>query len=182
MNKFLQAFMVVAVVLVVLVAAGLVAMSLWNADPNVRSALVAAIGMFAVGIWSHRQIKKREIEARHFVDKRDAYMKFMDLFFDVMKGQRLKRPTRDRKLVEDLATIKKYLMVWAGPEMLGAWDKFEAEAEAAAASANPTDALLSFDNLLRAIRKDLGHNDTLLASGSLISMILKSEDKARIQS
>ena len=174
--------MVVAVVLVVLVAVGVGAVSLWNADPNVRSALVAAIGMFAVGIWSHRQIKKREIEARHFVDKRDAYMKFMDLFFDVMKGQRLKRPTRGSKLVDDLATIKKYLMVWAGSEMLDAWQKFEAEAESSASSSDPTDALLSFDNLLRAIRKDLGHNDTLLAPGSLISMILKSEDKTKLRS
>jgi len=177
MSKFPQAFIIVSVILIALVTVGIVVAIIWNADPNVRSALVAGIGMFAVAILSHRQIKKREIDARHFVDKREAYMKFMDLFFDLMKGQRLKKPTKDRRLVEDLATIKKYLMVWSGAEMLDAWERFESQAQAAPSSPDPTKTLMSFDNLLRAIRKDLGHNDTLLDQGALVSMILKSEDK-----
>ena len=180
MTKFLQVFIMVAAVIIVLVAAAVVVASLWNADPNVRSALVAAIGMFVVGIWSHRQIKKREIDARHFADKRDAYMKFMDLFFNLMKGQRLKKPTKDSRLVEDLSTIKKHLMVWSGPEMLDAWEQFESETQAAASTSDPKEVLMRFDSLLRAIRKDLGHNDTLLAPGALVSMILKSEDKMKL--
>lgn len=179
MSNFLQFFIVAATVLVLIaVAVGLV-VSLWNTDPNVRSALVAAIGMFAVALLTHRHIKKREIDARHFVDKREAYMKFMDLFFDMMKGQRLKKPTKDSRLVEDLATIKKYLMVWAGAEMLDAWELFEAQAQDATSSPDPKKALMSLDSLLRAIRKDLGHNDTLLDPGALVSMILKSEDKVK---
>ena len=176
MARFLQFFIVAAAIIMLVV----LVVGIWNADPNVRAALVAAIGMFAVAILSHRQIKKREIDARHFVDKREAYMKFMDLFFDVMKGQRLKKPAKDSKLVEDLATIKKYLMVWAGAEMLDAWERFESQAQAATSNPDPTKTLMSFDNLLRAIRKDLGHNDTLLDQGALVSMILKSEDKVKL--
>ena len=173
MAKFLQVFIVVAAVIMFVV----LVVGLWNADPNVRSALLAAIGMFLVGIWSHRQIKKREIDARHFVHKRDAYMQFMDLFFKLMRGQRLKKTTKDSQLVDSLSTIKKHLMIWSGPEMLDAWEKFEDETQESVSNPDPKDVLVRFDNLLRAIRKDLGHDDTLLAPGALVSMILKSEDK-----
>ena len=81
---------------------------------------------------------------------------------------------QQEELVKKMASFKKSLMVWGGPEVIRAWNAFELKSQA---QLSPAETMKKFDNLLRAIREDLGHDDGVLPSGSLAALILVPEDK-----
>ena len=62
--------------------------ALTQAEPEVQSGILAVVGSISVAIWSHRSAKKREIEARHFAEKRAAYMECLDAFFGVLGSKK----------------------------------------------------------------------------------------------
>ena len=148
--------------------------SLLRADANTRSGVIGFIGVIAVALYTHYQTKKREISARHFSDKREGYVKFVDLFFDLTQSAKTNSKMPQKELVEKLLRFKKALIIWGGPEILGLWNSFEANAND---KQSPDEMMRVFEDILRAIRRDLGHDDSALPHGSLVALILVAEDK-----
>ena len=68
----------------------------------------------------------------------------------------------------------KDLTIWGNAEMVKAYHKFVLPVEE---QAEPTNRFLLLENLLRTIRKDLGHDDSSLDPGELIGLMLDKEGK-----
>ena len=168
---------VIVGMLVIVAAISIVGVLVWSlrgADANTRSGVIGFIGMISVALFTHYQTKKREISARHFSDKREGYIKFVDLFFDLTQSAKANDRMPQKDLVEKLLPFKKALIIWGGPEILGLWNSFEAKAND---KQSPEEMMRMLEDILRAIRSDLGHDDSALPYGSLVALILVAEDK-----
>lgn len=181
-------FSILAVVYLLIVAAALWFFYIFfETEPEVQAALLTVLASVAIAGWAHRSGKKREIAARHFVEKRQAYMKMIDTVYGALMAGKPGQPRKSKqKLVADLLNFKKNLMVWADADFIRYWNEFETELdklerektkEKTKASVNP---LLLWDRLLRELRKDLGQDDTALQDGELAALLLLADEKKHV--
>ena len=158
--------------LVLLGASALVVYSWLKADANTRFGVIGVVGTLVSAVLVHKQTKKREADARMFAEKRKAYVGFLDLFFD-MSGRVGDKPT-DEQLRERMLEFKKALLVWGDTDAFALWRSLEG---GVGNSKNPREVLLHLDKILRLMRKELGHDDSLLPEGELAASILVAEDR-----
>jgi hypothetical protein len=74
-------------------------------------------------------------------------------------------------VIKRLWEFKKNLLIWGGPNMIKAMMDFEKGASEEAT------VLANVENLIRATREELGHDDSKLPTGSLIAMLLNERHK-----
>jgi hypothetical protein len=170
--------------------------SLLEADPGITAAIIGAIAVVIAGMWSHYTTRRREINSRHFIEKKNAYMQFIEMMFEfIMEAKEEDDPSKKNKVpkheskevMAKMLNFKKELLVWGNHEVISAMQNFEARAgiDSADEASKEKDSIHLFlvvDDLLRAIRKDLGHNDSQLKRGSLSGMLLIAEDREKVLS
>lgn len=181
-KKPVQIIAAAVAIAVVLALGGWFIFALLKAEPGIQSGILALIGVTVSGIIAHRSAKKREIEARHFAEKREGYKAFINIIFDTLLAAKLgKKPPTDKELANRLVEHKKMLMTWADADVIKMWNEAEINF-VDVGKKSPHEILLIWDKLLRAMRKDLGKDDSQLDDGELVSLILLAEDKVRNQS
>lgn len=151
--------------------------ALIQAGPQFQSGILALVGSTAIAIWSHRSAKAREIEARHYREKRAAYMEFLESFFSLLNastGIKPKPPMEE--LAAQLQNYRRMLLLWGNLDVIRSWRKLE---DLILNAGDPHKALVLYDEFLREIRRDLGHDDPLLKQGELISLLLKPDARTR---
>ena len=154
--------------------------SFFKVGAAIQSGILALIGISASAIMAHWFAKKREIEARHFAEKREGYNSFMDIMFDLLTATKLgRKPPSERELATRLLKYKKMLLIWADAPVIKMWD--EIESSLANTDQDPKKVLLMWDRLMREMRKDLGKDDSGLAVGGLVSLILLAEEKHKVK-
>ena len=155
-----------------LFSAALAAFSLIYASGDVRAALLGAFAVASVTLYSNWQIKKREREARFFTEKQAAYQRFADLLSNLMKNS--DKNINHSELRIGMTNFVKDLTIWGNAEMIKTYHKFVLPVEEQAEPINP---FWRLEDLLRAIRKDLGHDDSSLEPGELIGLMLDPKRK-----
>lgn len=150
-------------------------LAIQEADANVKAGIIGLLGMFLAAILTNFFTRRREINARHFSEKREAYAKFIDIVFSIVSSINSGRNLSEQSLANKIMGFKKELMVWGGPEVIQSWNDFEIQSEKV--SEDPKDILSAVERLLRAIRKDLGHDDRRLKFGSLLGLLMLAKDK-----
>ncbi|MDE2976142.1 MAG: hypothetical protein OXU63_01325 [Acidobacteriota bacterium] len=83
----------------------------------------------------------------------------------------------DKTILERFMPFKKALLVWASPKMIETWDAFEVAGSDPEAMKDARATMLRLDDILRAMRSDLGHDDSALPRGKLVSLILVAEER-----
>ena len=153
--------------------------SIWKSDANSRSILMGIIGTVLSVSYTHYKTKEREISARHFSEKRECYMKFIDLLFDVILSEKQNSDIFKETIAKQIPSFKKEMIVWGGSDIIETWNSFEMQEEN-----NPSleERVRMLDGILRVIRKDLGHNDSMLPHGSLVALFLATKDKKTLLS
>ena len=178
--KFITTYRLWIVLFVVTVPLVILLVSTWkSADANTRFGVVAAMtglmGTVVGASTTHYQTKKREIASRHFAEKREAYMEFVDLLF-TMAG-RGKRPSQ-QQLENRMLDFRKGLLVWGGSDVFKVWNLIE---ENPRGEASNVEALKRLDEILRRIRLDLGHDDSSLGVGELADFLLVAKDRGKLK-
>ena len=147
----------------------------FKADAGFQSAILALIGTVAAGIFAHISAKRREAESRHFEAKRKGYMELINLMMDMVVSTKTNaRGPSNKTLLKKMVEFKKVLLIWSDADVIKAWDRFE---RCAGNLSDPEATFEIWDDLLRAMRKDLGKEDSRLAKGELLALILTAEDK-----
>ena len=152
------------------------ASNMQEADANVRARIVGILGALGAAILTNFYTKRREINARHFSEKREAYRKIIDIVFQTISSTRSGKALPKKALVDKMAIFKKELMVWGSPGVIQAWNSFELQSQNAP-DTDPRNIVTAMERVLRVIRKDLGHDDRLLGFGSLFGLVIVAEDK-----
>ena len=148
-----------------------------EADANVKASIFGVLGVLLPAILTNFFTRRREINARHFSEKRGAYGEIIDIIFDVISSTKSGKNLPDKALVNKMMVFKKKLMVWGGPEVIESWNEFEIESERA--GDDPKKILTAIERVLRAMRKDLGHDDNRLKFGSLFGLLILAKDKKK---
>ena len=122
---------------------------------------------------THYWTKKREVQASHRLRQSEVYNEFMEntivkLFQEVRRGQ-LQQGV-DEGLQNYMISFVGALIVWGSPSVINAYRQFQKSTDAA-----PEMLFSSLENLLREIRKDLGHNDKDLKQYDLYNLFLRGD-------
>jgi len=141
-------------------------------NASIKASLLGMGTAISAAIITHNYSQKREIRARHFLEKSKAYMHIFDLIFEVIRMTKESKELTEKQMIERSMEIKKSLMIWGDQNVLKAWMKFEE-----GSSKNPNEIITYIDNVIREIRKDLGHNDNKLETGDLFKLVIKAEDR-----
>jgi len=151
--------------------------SLYDFDPRFTAALIAFSGTVWATLFAHGRVKEREIEARQFPEKSAAYDIIITLLIDSVRNVKTGDSIPEKELLDRMFEFKKKLIVWGGDGLINSWNDFEISYDS---TANPEVIILTMENLLRAIRKDLGHKDRNLKKFALWALFLIKEDKEKI--
>ena len=148
------------------------------AKPELRLGVLTAVGSGAALIWTSSLQAKRERQSRLFESKRAAYSHFFDLLFSMLRAQKLDSEVDQDKLMQDFSAFTQNVMTWGSAETINAFNSWQR-----GNLSHSDDVKTIFRNievLLRALRKDLGHNDTALESFALSKLILKVEEHHKL--
>ncbi|WP_041793821.1 hypothetical protein [Micavibrio aeruginosavorus] len=152
--------------------------SLMASPPEITAAIIGALGALAIGFWTQRGTKTLEINSRHFIEKRGAYIIFINLLFELFNTQRNGGPLSQEEMTEALMKFKRELMIWGDQKIIKTLESYERLCFEN--SGDIKKQILTIDKILREIRKDLGHRDNQLKDGDLVLMFIKAEDKDKL--
>jgi len=103
-----------------------------EASDDIKAAVIGIFGTAIIAIYANYESRQREIEARHFAEKRQAYMAFVDIFFSLLNNavsekskpkeiQKKQKPLPVKEMIE----FKKNLMFWGSAKAIQAWNDYE---------------------------------------------------------
>lgn len=139
---------------------------IWNVfksiDPTLAAGIIAASATVIVSvvtvILSKKQERKVEIETQLREKKVPVYERIIEFIFLLTFAEKLgkKQPT-DKEMIKFFADTTRDLVIWGSHDMVKAFGDFR-EAMMSIPNNNPTHILASVEDLLFAVRKDLGHH------------------------
>ena len=179
LGAFFAYVVVLAGIIIVLLVPWYIYANLQNFNPNIIATIAAALigGFFALKGYS--ESKKREVAARHFSEKKIAYKNFTDMIFRLVQNAGTKNAVSQKDISKAIYNFRNEIIVWGDAETLRA---YEGLSKGENPDADNGDTLISMDTLLRAIRKDLGHNDRKLKKGEIVKIFLNDEGKEELDS
>ena len=144
-------------------------------DNQTRIAVVTAMVTVGTLVYTQTLTSKREIAARQFAKKAEAYEEVMATIAGLMKASHKGEEVDETALVDSLSAIVPKLTVWAGPEVLQAWILMSTPTD------KPLGGLVAGSTLITALRKELGHeNDSVLGPLGALSAMMKRDENGNI--
>lgn len=141
-------------------------------DSEIAAATIAFLGTITAGIGavviSNQRTKAREIAEAHRPIKTELYMSFATEMIGILrqsKGGSNLDPEAMRRLEDFFFDFTTKVMMWGSPAVLSAYGKFRK------AGGSP-DIVLLVDDVLQAMRKDLGLSNWNLQRGDLFKLFL----------
>ena len=141
-------------------------------------ALTALISIIAL-IYNNLRQQEREIKSRHFSEQRQAYQKVGDLLFDIMNSVTGTEQLDNDETLKRSRMIVKDIMFWGSANTVNQYNLFIRN------SSQPIEenSMANFhnvENLLRALRKDLGHNDKKMEHLGLSKLLIKGDEHHKL--
>lgn len=160
---------------------GIVALGrfLTSLDSDLALVIVAAAATGIVSIVSVALSKAYETRANIWKDlrakKTPVYEQIVEMLFKVMFADKLgdKRPT-ESELLQFFAKTTEQITIWGSDDLVKAFSEFKT---VAGTSENPVQAIFLFEDLLLAIRRDLGHRNKGLDRGSILRLFITDIDE-----
>ncbi len=162
-------------------------------SPELRAMLLAALATPVVAILSvvitHFYARKREIEAMQRASKVVFYEEFLNEYFDLLLKATEKKPGTaqvgqlgpklQRKIKDHVAKTARNLMLWGGRDTVRAYLKMRDQASRGPKSETDNGIpiiLQQFEDLLFAIRHELGHSNRGVSKGDLLKLFITDLD------
>lgn len=178
----LKAILFIVFVLVVLGAIGyglwcvVAAVLFWivSQESQVAAAIIAFSGTVIAGIATvviaQQRSKSREIAEAHRPKKTDLYNSFIVTMIGILrkhKGTDPKKLEGDKEIEEFFYEFTAEVVLWGSPSVLGHYGTFRNLGQE-----RTRDIILVMDDVMQAMRKDLGLSNWGLARGDLMKMFL----------
>jgi hypothetical protein len=164
----------------VIVAVGLsIALLRWtilgvlDLDEKYAAAIIAGcitiFGSVITVVYTQRKTKSREIENSHRPQKAEVYKKFMEkMVIELLKAtkeQTIDDPEVRKALESVFLEFTGEVIVWGSPAVVRAYAAFRSGSDG-------VDILFRVDDLLQAMRADLGNSNWGLARGDLFKLFI----------
>ncbi len=167
-----------------IVLAGAIVWGFWTTitslDSGVAAAVIAASATILVSvfslIWSRRKEQQLAREEAHREHKRAVYEEFFDFWFTMFAPDAPEKT--ETEIQQFAASWTPKLLLWGSGEMLAAYGKFRATAllENADAKQQGLVMMAALEDLIFAIRKDLGHSNNGLKQADVLRLFINDID------
>ena len=160
---------------------GLVALVCWGFVEAVQAepAIVGSIGVAAAGaigvVWQQRQAEKARIREAHRDRMKPIYYDLLGTVFKKMGGKGDESDPKAEEFFRDLKA--RQLTLGASSAMVQAFNAWGKETAQAQKEGSDLNAVVAWEVLLRAIRKDLGHEDSDLPPLELLRLFITDFDE-----
>ncbi len=141
----------------------------------VANAIINAITNLGTELKVFNETKKLEIKKLHFKDIKKTYDPFMSVIFEMLDDT--KKPSQE-KLNRVVRKFRQDLIVWGGAESLLVMEKIERANHVM--GSQDLNFCMIIDELLFAIRIDLGHSNKGIPKGSMVKALLDVKSKDAI--
>ena len=175
--KFLRYTITFLLVVTVVAVVGWALLStftlLRSLDSSLAGTVITAIAGIIGLLYTQWQAKSREIAEGHRSNKIDVYNTFFEIVDSFMASakangnEQIQSDDISPELKKQFATLNRGLIIWASPAVIRSWLKFR---EASAQS--PSSIMLAVDDMMQAIRKDLGNSHFGLKRGDVVKNYL----------
>jgi hypothetical protein len=146
-----------------------------QAEPAVVGAVATATLGVAGVVWQQRQSEKARVREAHRDRMTPVYHELLKRVWQLV-GREDEEPTEE--MVEFLRDLKaRQLILGAPKEMILAFNRWELEANAAQEKGDGIALIFAWEALLRAMRRDLGHDDSGLPRGELLRVFMDHLDQ-----
>ena len=145
-----------------------------RAEPAVvGSVATAVVGLFGV-LWQQQRSEEARLREAHRTRMTPVYDDLLKMFLDNLgSGSGMNSEAED--FMKDLKG--RQLLLGASTEMIRAFNDWQRSTVAAQADDDAMTAIFAWEELLRAIRRDLGHNDSGLQRGELLRVFVADFDE-----
>ena len=147
-------------------------------DSTFAAALVAASATVVVSVLSvliAKHLDRRsEISISLRQQKVAAYQALTGLTFSIQYGEKLGKKLTEQEMLQRFAEMMPQLVTWADAGVITSFTTFR---RAATSSGGPISVLFAMEEVYRAIRKDLGHDDNRLKKGDILGLFVNDVDK-----
>ncbi|MBW4542150.1 MAG: hypothetical protein KME43_23880 [Myxacorys chilensis ATA2-1-KO14] len=169
----LLALIGVAIYLMMKIAADL----LLALDPRVAAAIVAASATVLVSVFSVLVSKFLERRAKIIQEIRDkkipVYEELIDFVFKIVRSSKKGEQLPEDEVEDFMFSFTQQVIVWGSDSVLHAFYKFRHNGD----SGDGQQAVLCMEELLLAIRRDLGHGNKGLSQGKILGLFINDFDQ-----
>lgn len=146
-----------------------------RAAPAVAGPVAAALLGVAGVVWQQRKSERTRLREAH----RDRMIPVYDeLLLAIWKQAESKNSEPSPEMIAFMKDLKRrQLLLRASSDMILAFKQWEVDTQAAAERKEATKMAFALEELLRAIRRDLGHIDSALVRGELLRVFVSDFDE-----
>lgn len=151
-------------------------------DPRISAALITgllAIIATSLSITIPKYLeKKMEIE-EHLRDKKSqTYKELVELLFKILMDKKINDPVIEKEIIKITSKFTENLILWGSEEVITSYKSFRMYFINHHAGKNLNiEAIRALENLLLAIRKDMGHKNRNLKDGDILSLFINDIDE-----
>jgi len=148
-----------------------------NLESDLAVAIVAAAASVLVSVLSiavGRLFETRaKIQEQNREKKVPVYEELMEFMMRVLLGNTLGKPVPEAEVIQFLMDFTQRIMVWGSDDVLLAWVKFRRQTiQSGAGNGKPLDAIFIFEDIVKAMRRDLGHRNSGVERGDILALFV----------
>lgn len=141
-------------------------------NPSVGAAIVAASATVLVSVFSvliSKSLEQRATIAKEIREKKvPVYEELIKFVFKVLKATKAGSQLPEQEIIEFMIDFTQQLIVWGSDEVIAAFHRFRNLSN----TGDSKNVLFLVEDLLLAIRKDLGHKNQGLSQGKLLGLFV----------
>jgi hypothetical protein len=146
-----------------------------QAEPAVVGAVATAVLGVAGVVWQQRQSERARLREAHRDRVTPAYHELLKLVWQQTNPATQQKSAEVEEFMRDLKA--RQLVLGAPKEMIEAFNRWERDAKAAQEADDSIALVFAWEELLRAMRRDLGHDDSGMARGELLRVFMTDLDE-----
>jgi hypothetical protein len=149
---------------------------------DIAVAIIAAAAAISVSVLSVVLGKlyehKAMIQKEHREKKVPVYEDLIEFMFKLLMNSKVGNPVSQEEMVRFMSDFNRRALVWGADDVLAAWIKWRRLAnDEMAVKANPMKLIFLYEELVYAIRRDLGHSNRRLVTGDILATFINDIDK-----
>lgn len=151
-------------------------------DPRISAALITgflAIIATSLTITIPKYLeKKMEIDEHHREQKSGMYKELLEFLFKLFMGPKIDKSLSQEEIVEFMARFTENLILWGSEDVITKYRAYRIHyLQRELGTKTTMKEIEILENLLLAIRKDMGHKDKKLIRGDILSLFLNDIDQ-----
>ena len=151
-------------------------------NSSIAVAVIAAAATVFVSVLSI--VLGKAYEARSAAERENrekkipVYEDLIKFMFRILTGTKTGTMPSEQEMLEFMSSFNQRIMVWGADEVLAAWVKFRKfSVDENLMKAEPMRLMFLYEDLIRAIRQDLGHKNRGLGRGDILALFVNDIEK-----